>query len=105
MQSDEARPAFPLAQTQAGVLEHTQIYFAGVAVNQHAHYKNIVRELRGSRSLSLVDFLTHIVVGSQMTSDEKIAVATHTATRGMICKVVACEWLDACHQVRPIQDP
>ena len=72
----------------------------GVPVKQHNHFKTIVKELRGSRRTALAGFVTHIIVGSDLSPDEKLRIATHRAVQGAICKVVTSGWLTACKQVR-----
>ena len=92
-------PAHPLTQTQAGLLEHKQMYFCGMPPVMHAAMDSIVRQHKGNRRQDLKRFVSHVVVGPNCHDQEKLNVLRCREQFGF--DVVTSKWLEACHEVRP----
>lgn len=89
----------PLQQTQAGVLEHKQIYLTEMPAREHAECKDIIRRLRGSHSTNLTRYVTHIVVSIGCQEQEKIDILQLAEEWAGSCCVVWPAWLHACNKV------
>lgn len=89
----------PLQHTQAGVLEHKQIYLTDMPAHDHAECKEIIRRLRGSHSTNLTRYVTHVVVSSGCQDQEKIEILQHLEECAGSLFVVWPGWLRACDKV------
>lgn len=89
----------PLQQTQAGALEHKQIYLTEMLPREHSQCKDIIRKLRGSHSTSLTRYVTHVVVSVDCQQREKVDILQLAEECAGSCCVVWTAWLHACKQV------
>lgn len=94
-----SRPANPLAHTQAGVLEHQQIYLSELSTKDHAECVSIIIRHKGSRRPRLNPYITHIVVDTKCPEQEKKQIVKFLEEVGNACQVVSLSWLRACDEV------
>jgi hypothetical protein len=95
-----SKPANPLPHTQAGMLEHQQIYLSELTPKDHAECVAIINQGRGCRRTWLSPYITHIVVDADCQEQEKRQIVRFLEESGSTCQVVSVSWLRACHEVR-----
>jgi hypothetical protein len=101
--SNGAAPRYPLPQTQAGVLDHLQIFLSDMSAAEHAECSEIINTLRGSRRIALSAYITHIIVDENICQNqEKRSILEFLEQSDNGCKVVQPSWLRACAKVSPI---
>jgi hypothetical protein len=97
-----AEPRYPLPQTQAGVLDHLQIFLSDMSAAEHAECSEIINTLRGSRRIALSAYVTHIIVDENACQNqERRAILDFLDQSDNVCTVVHPSWLRACAQVSP----
>jgi hypothetical protein len=89
----------PLQQTQAGLFEHSQLYFVGMLPMLFAECAAIVQRHKGVRRARMTEYVTHVVVGPDCHDQDKASVLARHDEFGAF-RVVSAAWLRACDEVR-----